>query len=57
MFGVGGGVGLLIDSIVCNYVVKILGEEFYFNLDVKVEVMQCEGDKVFICYLDDVGLL
>ncbi|AJI82334.1 dihydrolipoamide dehydrogenase [Yersinia enterocolitica] len=56
MFGVGGGVGPLTDSIVRNYAAKTLGEEFYLNPDVKVEVMQREGDKVFIRYLDDAGL-
>ena len=55
MFGVGGGVGPLTDSIVRNYAAKTLGEEFYLNPDVKVEVMQREGDKVFIRYLDEAG--
>ena len=55
MFGVGGGVGPLTDSIVRNYSAKTLGEEFYLNPDVKVEVMQREGDKVFIRYLDEAG--
>ncbi|CNI17040.1 dihydrolipoyl dehydrogenase [Yersinia pekkanenii] len=52
MFGVGGGVGPLTDSIVRNYAAKTLGEEFYLDPDVKIEVMQREGDKVFIRYLD-----
>ncbi|MFV8768258.1 dihydrolipoyl dehydrogenase, partial [Yersinia enterocolitica] len=55
MFGVGGGVGPLTDSIVRNYAAKTLGEEFYLNPDVKVEVMQREGDKAFIRYLDEAG--
>ncbi len=55
MFGVGGGLGPLTDSIVRNYAAKTLGEEFYLNPDVKVEVMQREGDKVFIRYLDEAG--
>ncbi|CAI2002511.1 dihydrolipoyl dehydrogenase [Serratia proteamaculans] len=52
VFGVGGGVGPLTDSTVRNYAAKTLGEEFYLDADVKVEMMQREGDKVFIRYQD-----
>lgn len=52
VFGVGGAVGPLTDSTVRNYAAKALGEEFYLDADVKVEMMQREGDKVFIRYQD-----
>ncbi len=52
VFGVGGAVGPLTDSTVRNYAAKTLGEEFYLDADVKVEMMQREGDKVFIRYQD-----
>ncbi len=55
MFGVGGAVGPLTDSIVRDYAAKTLGDEFYLDPDVKVELMQREGDKVFIRYLDKSG--
>lgn len=32
-----------------------MGDEFYLDPDVKVELMQREGDKVFIRYLDKSG--
>ncbi len=34
---------------------QTLGDEFYLDPDVKVELMQREGDKVFIRYLDKSG--
>ncbi|BEN56591.1 dihydrolipoyl dehydrogenase [Serratia marcescens] len=55
VFGVGGAVGPLTDSAVRDYAAKALGEEFYLDADVKVEMMQREGDKVFIRYRDLQG--
>lgn len=52
VFGVGGAVGPLTDSVVREYAAKTLGEEFYLDPDVKVDIMQREGDKVFIRYQD-----
>ncbi len=56
VFGVGGAVGPLTDSTVRNYAAKALGEEFYLDADVKVDMMQREGDKVFIRYQGLNGL-
>ncbi len=55
MFGVGGGVGPLTDSVVKEYANKTLNEEFYLDPDAKVEIMQPEGNHVFIRYLDKQG--
>ena len=55
VFGVGGAVGPLTDSTVRNYAANALGEEFYLDAEVKVEMMQREGDKVFIRYRDLQG--
>lgn len=52
VFGVGGAVGPLTDSDVRDYARRALGEEFYLDPDVKVEIMQREGDRVFIRYQD-----
>lgn len=50
VFGVGGAVGPLTDSTVRHYASRTLGDEFYLDPDVKVDMMQREGDKVFIRY-------
>ncbi|EOG6955510.1 dihydrolipoyl dehydrogenase [Yersinia ruckeri] len=50
MFGVGGAVGPLTDSVVREYAAKTLREEFYLDPDVKIDLMQREGNKVFIRY-------
>jgi dihydrolipoamide dehydrogenase len=55
VFGIGGAVGPLTDSAVRDYAAKALGEEFYLDADVKVEMMQREGDRVFIRYQDLQG--
>ncbi|WP_274873369.1 FAD-dependent oxidoreductase, partial [Serratia marcescens] len=55
VFGIGGAVGPLTDSAVRDYAAKALGDEFYLDADVKVEMMQREGDKVFIRYQDLQG--
>ena len=55
VFGIGGAVGPLTDSAVRDYAAKTLGEEFYLDADVKVEMMQREGNKVFIRYRDLQG--
>ncbi|MDN6682322.1 MAG: dihydrolipoyl dehydrogenase, partial [Enterobacterales bacterium] len=52
VFGVGGAVGPLTDSDVRDYARRALAEEFYLDPDVKVEIMQREGDRVFIRYQD-----
>jgi len=43
VFGIGGAVGPLTDSAGRDYAAKALGEEFYLDADVKVEMMQ-RGD-------------
>lgn len=55
MFGVGGLIGPLTDSVIRDYANKALNEELYLDADVKVEIMQREGDNVFIRYLDKQG--
>ncbi|MCW6556777.1 dihydrolipoyl dehydrogenase [Yersinia ruckeri] len=50
IFGVGGAVGPLTDSVVREYAAKTLREEFYLDPDVKIDLMQREGNKVFIRY-------
>lgn len=55
VFGVGGGVGPLTDPRVREYAAKALGEEFYLDPDARIEMMQREGDRVFIRYLDKQG--
>lgn len=55
MFGVGGAIGPLTDNRVRDYASKTLGEEFYLDPNAKVEIMQREGDKVFIRYQDLQG--
>ena len=55
VFGVGGGVGPLTDPRVREYAAKALGEEFYLDPDANIEMMQREGDRVFIRYQDKQG--
>lgn len=55
MFGMGGLVGPLTDSAVRDYAAKALNDEFYLDADAKVELMQREGDQVFIRYQDKQG--
>lgn len=55
VFGVGGAVGPLTDPRVREYAAQTLGSEFPLDADVKVEMMQREGDRVFIRYLDKQG--
>ncbi|WP_434358062.1 dihydrolipoyl dehydrogenase [Parasalinivibrio latis] len=55
MFGMGGQVGPLTDPEVMAYADKTFSEEFYLDADAKVEMMQREGDKVFIRYQDKSG--
>ncbi|MCS3406369.1 dihydrolipoyl dehydrogenase [Serratia sp. AKBS12] len=55
VFGVGGAVGPLTDSAVRHYASQTLGEEFYLDPDVKIDMMQREGDRVFIRYQGQDG--
>ncbi|WP_273871561.1 dihydrolipoyl dehydrogenase [Serratia odorifera] len=55
VFGVGGAVGPLTDSTVRQYASQTLGEAFYLDPDVKVDMMQREGDQVFIRYRGQDG--
>lgn len=55
MFGMGGQVGPLTDPQVMAYADKTFSEEFYLDADSKVDMMQREGDKVFIRYQDKSG--
>ncbi|MGL5008077.1 MAG: dihydrolipoyl dehydrogenase [Plesiomonas sp.] len=55
MFGMGGLVGPLTDSAIRDYAAKALNDEFYLDADAKVELMQREGDQVFIRYQDKQG--
>lgn len=52
VFGVGGAVGKLTDSAIREYAAKTLGKEFYLDPDINIDIMQREGNKVFIRYQD-----
>ncbi|AGH75464.1 dihydrolipoyl dehydrogenase [Edwardsiella piscicida] len=52
VFGVGGAVGPLTDAEVRRYAADKLGAEFYLDPDAQVEILQREGEQVFIRYRD-----
>ncbi len=55
MFGMGGQVGPLTDPEVMAYANKSFAQEFYLDADAKVDMIQREGDKVFLRYQDKNG--
>lgn len=55
MFGIGGALGPISDPEVRGYAVKTFSEEFYLDVDAKVETIERSKNGVKLVYLDKEG--